>query len=57
MGSRFAWAAAGLALLLPGAARAADGAVALKKVKYDELAKYLATLKGKVIVVDFWATY
>jgi hypothetical protein len=32
-------------------------AVALRKVKYDALAKYLATLKGKVIVVDFWATY
>ena len=46
---------AALALTLP-AARAADD-VTLKKVKYDELARVIAGHKGKVVVVDFWATY
>jgi hypothetical protein len=36
---------------------AADEAVTLRRVKYDELTKFLAAQKGKVVVVDFWATY
>ena len=46
---------AGLALVLP--ARAADEGVTVKKVKYDELAKFLTAQKGKVVLVDVWATY
>ncbi|HKB34999.1 MAG TPA: hypothetical protein VKD72_01010 [Gemmataceae bacterium] len=45
---------AGLALVLP--ARAADQ-VSLKKVKYDELTKFIKAQKGKVVVLDVWATY
>jgi hypothetical protein len=45
---------AGLALVLP--ARAADD-VSLKKVKYDELTKFIKAQKGKVVVLDVWATY
>jgi hypothetical protein len=46
---------AGLALVLP--ARAADEGVTLKKSKYDGLAKFIAAQKGKVVLVDVWATY
>jgi hypothetical protein len=31
--------------------------VTLKKIKYDELTKVINSHKGKVVVVDFWATY
>jgi hypothetical protein len=31
--------------------------VTLKKAKYKELAAFIAAQKGKVVVVDFWATY
>lgn len=31
--------------------------VPLKKIKYDELTKLINSHKGKVVVVDFWATY
>jgi hypothetical protein len=31
--------------------------ITLKKVKYAELGKVVRDLKGKVVVVDFWATY
>ncbi len=44
---------AGLALVLP--ARAAE--VSLKKVKHDELTKFIKAQKGKVVVLDVWATY
>jgi hypothetical protein len=47
-------AACALALLAP--AVLADD-VSLRKVKYDDLTKYIAGHKGKVVVVDFWATY
>ena len=45
----------GLALVLP--ARAADDGVTLKKVKYDELTKFVKAQKGKVVVLECWATY
>ena len=46
---------AGLVLVFP--ASAAEDGVTLKKVKYDELTKFIAGQKGKVIVLDVWATY
>ena len=45
---------AGLVLLAP--ARAADD-VTLRKAKYDELAKFITGQKGKVVLVEVWATY
>ena len=36
-------------------ARADEGKIDLKQVKYDELTKLIANQKGKVVVVDFWA--
>jgi len=42
-------------LCLAAPARAGDGKVELKLVKYDELTKLLADQKGKVVVIDFWA--
>src|SRR5262245_32791942 len=46
-----------LAVLLLSALPALADEVTLKKVKYKELAKVVASHKGKVVVVDFWATY
>ena len=43
------------AALLASAAAADD--VTLKKVKYDDLTKFITAQKGKVVVVDFWASY
>jgi thiol-disulfide isomerase/thioredoxin len=31
--------------------------VTLKKVRYDELKQFVSAQRGKVLVVDFWATY
>ncbi len=45
------------AVLLLSALPASADEVTLNKVKYDELAKFVAGQKGKVVVVDFWATY
>jgi hypothetical protein len=42
-------------LALPAASQAPQEKVTLKVVKYDELTKTLNSLKGKVVVVDFWA--
>jgi hypothetical protein len=50
----------GLILMLAGAAapgQGTDGKVALKTVSYAELGKMVRDLKGKVVVVDFWAEY
>ena len=43
-----------LAAVLP-LARAAEAP--LKKIKYDELTRIIHSHKGKIVVVDFWATY
>jgi hypothetical protein len=48
------------ALLLAGAAclraeQAGGDKVTLKVAKFDELTRTLEALKGKVVVVDFWA--
>lgn len=44
------------ALAAPLAAeQAGDAKVTLKLAKYDELTRTLEGLKGKVVVVDFWA--
>jgi thiol-disulfide isomerase/thioredoxin len=42
-----------------GAGRAAEGpaGVEVKEVKYDDLDKAITGAKGKVVVVDFWATW
>jgi hypothetical protein len=37
------------------AARPDDGKVEVKVVKYDALRKTITDLKGKIVVVDFWA--
>lgn len=37
--------------------KAPAGAVTLKVVKHNELLKELQTFKGKVVLVDFWATF
>jgi thiol-disulfide isomerase/thioredoxin len=55
------WALLGL-LFLSAAVSAfaedkADGAVELKVVKYDGLGDLVRRNAGKVVVVDFWATY
>jgi hypothetical protein len=31
--------------------------IALRPIKYSELGKMVRALKGKVVVVDFWAEY
>ena len=36
---------------------AADDPFLLKKIKYDDLGKFVASQKGKVVVVDFWASW
>jgi hypothetical protein len=46
---------AGLVLVFP--VSAAEEGVTLKKAKYDELTKFIKAQKGKVIVLDVWATY
>lgn len=49
-----------LALVFAGSPRAggpADGEIALRPVKYSELCQIVRGLKGKVVVVDFWAEY
>lgn len=38
-------------------ARPMDDAITLRPVKYAELAKIIRGLKGKVVLVDFWADY
>jgi thiol-disulfide isomerase/thioredoxin len=45
-----------LVLLAPLVARAEDK-IELKVVKFDGLEKAIAAAKGKVVVIDFWATF
>ena len=44
-------------LAFPGVAIAANQKVDVKIVKYPELGDMVRQLKGKVIVVDFWANW
>ena len=46
-----------LALIGSVPAAAQESEVKLEKIKYDQLGKTIRDLKGKVVVVDFWATY
>jgi thiol-disulfide isomerase/thioredoxin len=47
-----------VAALVPGRAADEPGkTVAVREVKFDELDKAIAGQKGKVAVVDFWATW
>jgi hypothetical protein len=55
-------AAGGLLLVMlaaggavPGRAQKGGDKVAAKLVSYADLGKYVRGLKGKVVVVDFWA--
>jgi hypothetical protein len=43
------------ALLAPPAGRAQDAKVEVKAVDYAGLGKAVKGLKGKIVVVDFWA--
>src|SRR5437764_15333129 len=45
-----------IGLLLAALPASADE-VTLKNVKYEDLAKFVAGQRGKVVVVDFWASY
>jgi hypothetical protein len=47
--------AAGFASPLSGGPDNAD--IVLRPVKYHELGKLIRGLKGKVVIVDFWAEY
>jgi hypothetical protein len=58
------WSLGGLLLALllgslaaPLAGQPNSGAITLHEVKYADLGKAIRALKGKVVVVDFWATY
>jgi hypothetical protein len=42
---------------LASAGPAAEDKVALKNMTYAELGKFVRGLKGKVVVVDFWADF
>jgi hypothetical protein len=42
-------------LLCISTAASADDKVEVKLIKYDELSKFIASQKGKIVVVDFWA--
>ncbi len=45
-------------LAVVGCSKAADpAAVEVKEVKFDDLDKAITGAKGKVVVVDFWATW
>jgi hypothetical protein len=43
-------------LFMPSSARCEDK-IDLKAMKYDGLAETINGLKGKVVVVDFWADF
>src|SRR5690242_10528052 len=48
---------AGLAASLSPAGRAAEKPPELKTIKYDDLAAAVRALRGKVVVVDIWASW
>jgi thiol-disulfide isomerase/thioredoxin len=41
----------------PTAGQSTDGQVSVRTVNYEELGKLIRGLKGKVVVVDFWADF
>lgn len=49
--------ACGGILLLTGLLLAQDARIELKTVKYDGLADHVLKNRGKVVLLDFWATY
>jgi hypothetical protein len=58
------WSLAGILLALvlgavaaPSVGQSDGGPISLHEVKYADLGKAIRALKGKVVVVDFWATY
>jgi hypothetical protein len=42
-------------LLLGAADKADDLKVELRVVKYEEVGELIKSLKGKIVIVDFWA--
>jgi hypothetical protein len=46
-----------LATASPHAGAPADSKVTLQKIKYADLGQVIRGLKGKVVVVDFWAEW
>ena len=44
-------------LFIPPASAIAEDKVEVKVVKYPELTATIKNLKGKVVVVDFWADW
>jgi len=49
--------AALISLFVPNAYLIAQEKVDVKVVKYEQLADTIRQLKGKVVVVDFWANW
>jgi thiol-disulfide isomerase/thioredoxin len=49
--------AASLIGLVLGSLSPAEENISLKKAKFEELERAIAAHRGKVVVVDFWATY
>ena len=47
----------GATAMLSSRSRADDKPVTLKAVKYDDFAKEIRNLKGKIVVVDVWGEY
>jgi hypothetical protein len=44
-----------LAAILPATVAAQE--VTYRKIRYDELGKYVVAQKGKVVVVEFWNAF
>ena len=44
-----------MATILPAAVSGQE--VTYKKIRYDELGKYVVAQKGKVVVVEFWNAF
>jgi hypothetical protein len=41
----------------PTAGQPGEGKVSLEPIKYSDLGRVVRSLRGKVIVVDFWADF
>jgi hypothetical protein len=41
----------------PASVQSAEAEITLQPMKYSELGKFIRGLKGKVVLVNFWADY